>query len=78
MKVDIFLPTLQDVYAFVAVATDIPDDISVTLCQGRYVVNAKSIMGILSLNLIERIHLEVEDEPNEKYEDKFKQWIVRE
>ncbi len=45
----IFLKTLDDVKSFVAIAVTKPYDIE--LLSGKYVVNAKSIMGVLSLDL---------------------------
>lgn len=45
----IFLKTLDDVKNFVAIAATKPYDIE--LLSGKYVVNAKSVMGVLSLDL---------------------------
>ena len=45
----IFLKTLDDVKSFVAIAATKNYDIE--LLSGKYVVNAKSIMGVLSLDL---------------------------
>ena len=45
----IFFKTLDDVKSFVAIAITKPYDIE--LLSGKYVVNAKSIMGVLSLDL---------------------------
>ncbi|MBO5106317.1 MAG: HPr family phosphocarrier protein [Clostridia bacterium] len=45
----IFLKTLDDVRDFVAIAANKPYDIE--LLSGKYVVNAKSVMGVLSLDL---------------------------
>ena len=45
----IFLKTLDDVKSFVAIAATKPYDIE--LLSGKYVVNAKSVMGVLSLDL---------------------------
>lgn len=45
----IFLKTLESVKSFVALISEKPYDIE--LVSGKYVVNAKSIMGIFSLDL---------------------------
>lgn len=45
----IFLKTLDDVKTFVSIAANKPYDIE--LLSGKYIVNAKSVMGVLSLDL---------------------------
>ena len=45
----IFLKTLDDVKSFVGLMSAKPYDIE--LLSGKYVVNAKSVMGVLSLDL---------------------------
>lgn len=45
----IFLETLDDVRAFVTIAASKSYDIE--LLSGKYIVNAKSVMGVLSLDL---------------------------
>ena len=45
----IFLKTLDDVKTFVAIAAS--KDYDIELLSGKYVVNAKSVMGVLSLDL---------------------------
>lgn len=49
MQFDIQLTTIADVYELVAIVTKHNGEVD--LSQGRYVVNAESIMGIFSLNL---------------------------
>ena len=46
----ITLPTVADVKVFISVMNTCPSD-EVVLKSGRYVVNAKSLMGIFSLDL---------------------------
>lgn len=53
--VNIRLTTLEDVRRFVNTVTKY--DIEIDLCSGRYVVDAKSIMGIFSLDLLSPIQL---------------------
>lgn len=45
----IFLKTIDDVKTFVGLMAEKPYDIE--LLSGKYVVNAKSVMGVLSLDL---------------------------
>ena len=45
----IFLKTLDDVKNFVGIMATKPYDVE--LLSGKYVVNAKSVMGVLSLDL---------------------------
>ena len=49
IKQKVFLETLDDVKSFVAIAASKPYDIE--LLSGKYVINAKSVMGVLSLDL---------------------------
>lgn len=56
---DILLPSVDAVKSFVNVVGSIPGD--VTICSGRYVIDAKSIMGIFSLNLSKPMKLEIEE-----------------
>ena len=53
----IMLPTVSDVKAFITVMNGcISDD--VVLKAGRYIVNAKSLMGIFSLDLDNPVEIE--------------------
>lgn len=56
------LNTMMDVQDFVRECSTFEEDIDIT--SGRYVINAKSIMGILSLNLANEltIHINSTDE----------------
>jgi len=51
------LHKVEDVKRFVEIVTPYEDD--VTLCSGRFVVNAKSILGILSLDLEEPVRMDI-------------------
>ena len=53
--VNIRLTTLEDVRRFVNTVTKY--DTEIDLCSGRYVLDAKSIMGIFSLDLLSPIKL---------------------
>lgn len=59
MKFDIILNTgIENVKKFCDVAREVDTDIY--LKQGRFVVDAKSIMGIFSLNLLESMELQID------------------
>ncbi len=53
--VDIKLSSIEDVRNFVNIVSRY--DLDVDLSSGRYVVDAKSIMGIFSLDLLQPIQL---------------------
>lgn len=54
----IHLPSVERVREFTAAMTEF--DFAVDLCCGRYTVNGKSIMGILSLDLKQGITAQAE------------------
>ena len=72
-KTDIMLSNVADVREFVNLVVLV--DFDVDLAQGRYLIDAKSIMGIFSLDLLSPItviaHTEYPDDFFEKL-DKFK------
>lgn len=53
----ILIPTVADVKAFISVMNGCLSD-DVVLKAGRYVVNAKSLMGIFSLDLDNPVEIE--------------------
>ena len=53
----VHISNIRDAQTFCALTADYLDDVD--LRQGRYVVDAKSVLGILSLNLKEPILLDV-------------------
>ena len=67
------LSTIQDVRSFVDVVTAANTDVD--LSSGRYVVDAKSIMGIFSLDLLKPIQLTAHDEDPTLFE-RLKPFIV--
>lgn len=62
MKFNIKLKTIEEVKKFCDYANEVKEDIFVT--QGRYVIDAKSVMGIFSLNLLNELELHA-DNPRE-------------
>lgn len=62
---EIMLSSINDVKAFVNVVNNYNFDVD--LVSGRYVVDAKSIMGIFSLDLSKPIKVEVREDDSEKF-----------
>ncbi len=54
---DVRLGSISDVKEFVNIVNKY--DFEIDLISGRYIVDAKSIMGIFSLDLAKPIHVEV-------------------
>ena len=64
--VDIKLSSIEDVRKFVDIVSKY--DIDIDLSSGRYIVDAKSIMGIFSLDLLKPIKLTAHsDNPDELF-----------
>ena len=72
-SINIRLSTIADVQAFVGIVAACPIDID--LISGRYVVDAKSIMGIFSLDLLSPIKLTAHGDDPTLFE-KIKPFIV--
>ena len=69
------LSSIQDVREFVEIVTIY--DIDIDLSCGRYVVDAKSIMGIFSLDLMSAITLTAHTNDEIKLFDELKKFIVK-
>lgn len=69
------LSTIQDVRNFVEIVCT--SDIEIDLSSGRYVVDAKSIMGIFSLDLLNPILLTAHTDDAGELFDKLSQFIVK-
>ena len=69
------LNTIEDVRNFVNTVTAC--DFDVDLASGRYVVDAKSIMGIFSLDLLNPITLTVHTDECEAFEKKIEGILVK-
>ena len=75
-KTTIMLATINDVKNFVSAVTTFECDYDVDLLSGRYAVDAKSIMGIFSLDLSKPIALEAHTDDASEFFEKIKQYIV--
>lgn len=73
-KTTIMLATINDVKNFVSEVSLC--DYDVDLLSGRYAVDAKSIMGIFSLDLSKPITLEAHTEDASEFFENIKQFIV--
>lgn len=73
-KVQIMLATINDVKDFVSLVSQC--DYDVDLISGRYAIDAKSIMGIFSLDISKPITLEAHTEDADEFLGKIKKFIV--
>ncbi len=71
---NIMLHSINDVKTFVNSVNKY--DFDVDLTSGRYVVDAKSIMGIFSLDLSKPIKVEVYSEDVGQFMDEMKPFII--
>jgi len=74
-EVTIKLATIEDVRNFVNAVTACEYDVD--LASGRYIVDAKSIMGIFSLDLMNPIQMTVHAEECEKFLKTVERFIVK-
>lgn len=65
---DVALNTIGKVKKFTNIANSF--DCEIDVLQGRYIISAKSLMGIFSLNLTETVTVEIESD-DEKEIDRF-------
>jgi len=72
---DILLSSINDIKAFVNIVNKYEFDVDLT--SGRYVVDAKSIMGIFSLDLSKPIKVDIhsESESADKFIEEIKPYI---
>ena len=69
------LASILDVREFVEIVTKY--DIEIDLCSGRYVVDAKSIMGIFSLDLMNAITLTAHTDNTDKLFTELSRFMVK-
>ena len=74
-SIEVRLSTIADVQEFVGIVARTPIDID--LCSGRYVVDAKSIMGIFSLDLLKPIKLTAHSDDTEELFEALDRFIVK-
>jgi phosphotransferase system HPr-like phosphotransfer protein len=69
------LRTIADVKDFLRVVSDCPSDID--LSSGRYVVDAKSVMGVFSLDLGKPLRVDVHDDACASLEQELARFLVQ-
>ena len=74
-NIDIRLSTIADVRDFVNIVS--ATDIDIDLASGRYIVDAKSIMGIFSLDLLQPITLTAQNDDCDDLMEEIKEYIVK-
>ncbi len=74
-KTTVFLQAINDVKEFVKIVMKYEFDID--LVSGRYAVDAKSIMGIFSLDLSKPIQLNVHTDDAEEFLKEIDKFIVK-
>ena len=74
-EVKIFLGTIERVKDFVNAVTRL--DCDVDIVSGRYVIDAKSIMGIFSLDLSKPIKVEVHSDDCDKFMEELDKFIIK-
>lgn len=74
-KTKIFLQAINDVKEFVTIVMRY--DFDIDLVSGRYAVDAKSIMGIFSLDLSKPIELDAHTDDAEKFFNEIAKFIVK-
>lgn len=72
---NLLLSSINDVKDFVNIVSKY--DFDVDLTSGRYVVDAKSIMGIFSLDLSKPIKVEVHSDDCESFVAELEKFIVK-
>ncbi|MGI5897138.1 MAG: HPr family phosphocarrier protein [Oscillospiraceae bacterium] len=73
-SVTVMLATINDVKSFVNIVTKY--DFDVDLVSGRYAIDAKSIMGIFSLDLSKPIKLEAHTDDADAFFAEIKPYVV--
>lgn len=66
--------TIEDVKNFVSVVTGV--DFDVDIVSGRYAIDAKSIMGIFSLDLSKDLEVRIHSDNCGEFLDDIKKYIV--
>ncbi|MGI6403509.1 MAG: HPr family phosphocarrier protein [Oscillospiraceae bacterium] len=73
-SMNVLLSTINDVKDFVSIVSQF--DYEIDLVSGRYAVDAKSIMGIFSLDLSKPIKVNIHSDSTEDFVAAIKRFIV--
>lgn len=74
MQVWVYLGTIETVKEFVSIVAHFNGDVE--LKSGKYIIDAKSIMGIFSLDLSKKLLLNLEN-PSQEELDSIDSFIVK-
>lgn len=72
------ITTVKDIYDIAEVTNHIPIGVEIVAQHGHYVVSARSVMGLMSLDLSEDITIKILGKGEEKFKAMYNQWIVEE
>ena len=72
---NIMLDSINKVKTFVNIVAKCDYDVDLT--SGRYIVDAKSIMGIFSLDLSKPIKIDIHGDEEGTFEEEIKDFIVK-
>lgn len=75
IKKTVYIPTVASVQEFNRICSHF--DCEMDLSQSKYMVDAKSIMGIFSLNLEETLELTAYTDEEEEVEKAFDKFLVK-
>ena len=75
VSVNVMLNSIKDVKEFVNIVNQY--DFDVELVLGKYVIDAKSIMGIFSLDLSQKLLLQADCEGNSKFMDEITPFLAQ-
>lgn len=73
-KFIVHLKSINDVKEFVRLVNEFPYEVD--LASGRYIVDAKSIMGIFSLDLANPIEVQIHQDDSADLEDSLKNFRI--
>lgn len=73
--VNVNINTINDVKNFVSIVSRC--DYDVDIVSGRYAIDAKSIMGIFSLDLSKELTLNIHSDNCEEFLEEIKDYIVK-
>ncbi len=73
-KFNVQLKSISEVKSFVRIVNDFPYEVDLT--SGRYIVDAKSIMGIFSLDLTQPIEVKIYSDNGEDLKLELQDFVI--
>ncbi len=74
VRIPVYLRDMYDAKHLVQIAESCENDVDL-LC-GRYMIDAKSMLGVLSLPMFEQVELEVNDEDEDAVREKLESFCL--